>query len=635
MHLKNDVNLDLFFSGKNYKAYEYFGAHNICVKGQACTVFRLWAKNAKFVSVVGDFNSWNTSQNPMTKINKDGIWECFVTPALKEFSAYKFSITGPDGKTVLKIDPYAYHFEMRPGTASKIFDIDKYKWNDSSWIKNKINQGVLNIPVNVYEVHLGSWKRYKNGSTFSYKTLAEELIPYVKEMGYTHIELMPITEYPYDASWGYQVLGYFAPTSRFGTPTDFMFFVDKCHQENVGVIIDWVPAHFPKDIHGLAKFDGTPSYEYSDTRKGEHKDWGTLIFDYEKNEVVSFLISNAMFWLDKYHIDGIRADAVASMLYLDYSRKRGEWLPNKFGGNENLEAVEFLKKLNQAIFFEFPNTMMIAEESTAWPMVSRPTESGGLGFNYKWNMGWMNDTLRYISTDPYFRPDNHKDITFSFDYALSENFILPISHDEVVYGKGSLINKMHGEYEMKFSGVRAFIAYMMAHPGKKLIFMGTEFGQFKEWNFEAELDWLLLDFPKHRQLHDFFKSINYFYIKTPQLWEKDFSCEGFSWIANDDYRKSIISFRRIDKKGEELIAVCNFQPMGRESYSVGVPNEGTYTEVFTTDAVEWGGHGLVNGKVQSQKISMHGFENSILLKIAPLSVSFFIKEHISLNKKVK
>ena len=629
--------LKSFLDGKNYKSYEFLGAHiGICNKISG-TYFRVFAPNAHKISVIGDFNNWDKNKNPLKRMSNSSVWECFFPEKIKNFSMYKFYITDKYGNSFQKTDPYAFHFETRPGTASKIFDIEGFNWTDKKWIDKKASSNILDIPVNIYEVSPSSWKRYKDNNYFSYKNLADELVPYVKNMGYTHIELMPITEYPYDGSWGYQVTGYFAPTSRFGTPHDFMYFVNKCHEYEIGVIIDWVPAHFPKDKEGLSKFDGTPCYEYADTRKVEHKDWGTLIFDYGKNEVISFLISSAIFFLDKYHIDGIRADAVASMLYLDYSRNEGEWVPNKYGGKENLEAVKFLKKLNKVIFSEYPKTMMIAEESTAWPMVTKPTYSGGLGFNYKWNMGWMNDMLRYTSIDPYFRPGSHKDITFSFFYAFSENFILPISHDEVVHGKRSLIEKMPGDYNMKFSGLRTFIAYMMAHPGKKLTFMGTEFGQFKEWDYTHELDWLLLDYPSHQSLHNFFRKINLFYLKNSELWENDFSWEGFSWIANDDYEKSIISFKRKNKKGKELIIVCNFQPVERINYLIGVNQSGFYSEVFSTEYKEFGGKGSLNSKIiKSKAIPMHGEKNSIALNISPMSVSFIrYSKKITKNTKNK
>ncbi len=616
--------IEKFHNGENFKSYRFLGAHKLKRDKINGTVFRVWAPNAKTVSVIGDFNDWDKNKNVMSKIDPQGVFECFFPREIPNFSMYKFLITTNNNDELIKIDPYAYHFEEGCKKASKIFDIDNFHWTDGNWIKNKKNAGVFDIPINIYEVHLGSFKKYKDGNNFSYAKLADELIDYVKNMGYTHIEILPVCEFPYDGSWGYQVTGYFAPTSRFGSPKDFMNFINKCHNENIGVIMDWVPAHFPKDAHGLFKYDGTACYEYSDYQKGEHKEWGTVVFDYSKNEVVSFLVSSVMFWLEKYHIDGIRVDAVASMLYLDYNRKNGEWTPNQYGGRENIEAAAFLKELNKAVFLEFPNTLMIAEESTTWPLVTKPVDVGGLGFNYKWNMGWMNDMLEYVSTDPYFRPSKHKNITFSFFYAFSENFILPISHDEVVHGKCSLINKMPGDYDMKFAGVRAFIAYMMAHPGKKLMFMGTEFGQFKEWDYKSELDWLLLDYPTHKNLQNFFKAINHFYLKSTPLFEQDFSWNGFSWISNDDYLKSVISFRRIDKKGKELIIICNFQPVERKDYRIGVPYSGVYNEVFSTNDETFGGTGSMNKKnIHSEKIPMHGFENSISLVLSPMSVSYF------------
>ena len=616
--------LELFHSGENYHAYRFMGAHKMNINGTDGLMFRTWAPNAKSVSVVGMFNNWDHTRNWMHRISDWGVWETFIPDLTESYTMYKYSIETYDGSRVMKSDPYAYHYETRPNTASVYVDIDGYEWHDQDWQKYKTEHESYSNPMNIYEIHAGSWRKYSDGNYFSYGKLADELIPYLKEMGYTHVELMPITEYPFDASWGYQVTGYYAVTSRYGSPHDFMNFVDRCHQAGISVIIDWVPAHFPRDAHGLARFDGTPCYEYADPRKGEHKDWGTLVFDFGRNEVVSFLISSAIFWLDYYHVDGIRVDAVASMLYLDYSRRDGEWMANKFGGKENLEAVAFLQRLNEAAFRYFPTVLMIAEERTSWSMVSRPTYMGGLGFNYKWNMGWMNDMLHYSSLDPLYRPFNHDNLTFSFFYAFSENFILPISHDEVVYGKASLINKMPGNYEMKFAGERVFLAYMMAHPGKKLTFMGTEFGQFKEWDYYMELDWMLLEYPAHQNMKRFVSTLNHFYIENSPMWEVDFTWEGFNWISNDDYTQSCISFRRIDKKGNEIIVVCNFQPVLREHYRIGVPYAGTYSEVLNTEWSEFGGCGVSNGTaIVSDEIPMHGHEQSIELTLPPLSVMYF------------
>ena len=615
----NDFPLYLFYQGKNYEAWKFFGVHSKKKGRGKVFTFRVWAPNAVSISVVGDFNGWDRALNPMYLI-ADGVWEAQISK-LDQFDTYKYSIETKDGQIMNKADPYAPHFETRPGTASKIYE-SSYEWQDKEWYRKKAANSIYKSPVNIYEVHFSSWKNYGNDVFMDYKTFAKEIIPYLKKMSYTHIEFMPLTEFPYDGSWGYQVTGYFAPTSRYGTPDDFRSMIDAFHAAGIGVILDWVPAHFPKDAAGLYEFDGTCCYEYTDDRKKEHKAWGTRVFDYGKAEVCSFLISSANYWFDEFHVDGLRVDAVASMLYLDYDRRDGEWAANINGGNENLEAVAFLKRLNEAVFSKHPDALMIAEESTAWPLVTRPTDIGGLGFNFKWNMGWMNDMLSYMSLDPIYRSFNHDKITFSFFYAFSENYILPISHDEVVYGKCSMINKMPGENEQKFASYRAFLAYMMAHPGKKLLFMGQEFGQSKEWDYQGQLDWDLLNNADNSNLLKFEEKLNKFYIENTPLWQNDDSWGGFSWISNDDYKQSVIAFRRIDDNGDEIIAVCNFVPVERHDYRIGVPKKGTYKVLFNSDAPEFGGKGLSAKSYKSEDIAMHGFDDSISLTLAPLSVMY-------------
>ncbi len=598
-------------------AYKYMGCHK---EGDGF-VFRVWAPNAKKVSLVGDFNGWDTGANIMTR--NGSVFETSVS-GLSQYDNYKFAIEGADGRLVFKADPYAFHAETAPGTASKVYPLEGFAWTDTEWQKSKKRGNIFESPVNIYELHLGSWRRREDNSFLSYVEIAEELSEYVLKMGYTHIEIMPIAEHPFDGSWGYQVGGYYAPTSRYGTPHDFMKFIDIMHAKGIGVILDWVPAHFPKDEFGLYRFDGSAAYEYEDPRIGEHKEWGTAVFNYGRVEVMNFLISNAVYWIREYHIDGLRVDAVASMLYRDYNRRDGEWLPNSYGGRENLDAIELLRRVNEFAFRADPNVLMIAEESTAWPMVTKPADIGGLGFNFKWNMGWMNDMLRYISLDPIYRKFNHECITFSFFYAFSENFVLPMSHDEVVHGKGSLIGKMPGEYDDKFASLRAFYAYMMAHPGKKLLFMGQEFAQFAEWDYKKQLDWMLLDYDKHSAMQDFVKKLNGVYLKTPALWEIDYSWEGFSWIANDDSEQSVIAFRRTDRSGKEIIAVCNFVPVAREGYRIGLPFSGEYKLILNTDDKAFGGSGLTIPKtIKSEDISMHGLSQSAELYLPPLSVLYY------------
>jgi len=611
--------LYLFYQGKNCEAYKFFGAHKTEKDNKQYHVFRVWAPNAVSVSVVGDFNSWDKYANKMDLIS-DGVWECYI-PALEQYEVYKYCIETKAGKFLLKSDPYATHFETRPDNGSKIYD-SAYKWSDEKWEREKSEKVIYKCPVNIYEVHMSSWILNDDGTTLGYKMFAEKIIPYMKKMSYTHIELMPLTEFPFDGSWGYQVTGYYAPTSRFGTPDDFRAMIDMFHQAGIGVILDWVPAHFPKDAYGLYEFDGTCCYEYTDERKREHKAWGTRVFDYGKGEVCSFLISSANYWLTEFHIDGIRVDAVASMLYLDYDRRDGEWCPNIHGGNENLEAIEFLRHLNEAVFLKHPDVLMIAEESTAWPMVTKPTDMGGLGFNFKWNMGWMNDMLQYMSLDPIYRAFNHDKLTFSFFYCFSENFILPISHDEVVHGKCSMLEKMPGTYEQKQASYRAFLAYMMAHPGKKLLFMGQEFAQTCEWNYEKALDWEALKDDGHAKISLYSEKLNKFYVENAPLWQNDDSWQGFSWISNDDYKQSIIAFRRFDDNGNELIVVCNFVPVERYDYRIGVPFEGEYEVVFNSDSSEFGGNNVTAKKMKSESYMMHGFDDSISIDLAPLSVIY-------------
>ena len=613
----------LFHQGNNAKSYEFMGSHRI---DEDTVVFRVWAPHAVSVSVVGDFNDWNKDKNPMYKIS-DSLWETEITDKIEQYTNYKYAITGQNGSTIMKSDPYGYHMETRPGTATKFYEMNRYEWNDGKWLENRAENHIYDMPINIYEVHAGSWKHFPDGNTLSYRKLADELIPYVLDMGYTHIEFMPLSEYPFDGSWGYQVCGYYAATSRYGTPDDLRYLIDKCHQKGIGVILDWVPAHFPKDECGLYEFDGEPCYEYADPRKGEHKAWGTRVFDFGRCEVQSFLISNAMFWIEQYHVDGIRVDAVASMLYLNYDRKDGEWIPNVNGGVENLEAVAFLQKLNESVFRDHDDIMMIAEESPAWPMVSKPTDMGGLGFNFKWIRVWMNDVIRYFNLDGLSRKYNHDCLTFSFFYAFSENFILPISHDEVVHGKGSLINKNPGnpdipeEYNRKFAGLRSMLAYMYTHPGKKLLFMGSEFGQFKEWDYEDELDWALLKFDMHKKTREFTKALNRFYKETPELWQIDYSWEGFEWIIPDDNCNSVLAYKRKSDK-DELYVILNFTEVNREDYLLGA-DPGTYEVVFNTDIKDFGGTDFsTSGKVRTVKQPMHNHSASLKLKLAGNSALF-------------
>ena len=611
---------ELFYSGRDCRAFDYMGAHPFVQDGEQGYLFRVYAPEAEKVSVMGEFNDWNRDADYMTR-DEQGIWEKFI-PNIPEYAAYKYSVWAKSGDVFDKSDPYGFHFETRPGNATKAYDIDGYEWGDASWLDWRKKHLPYSNPVNIYECHLGSWKMHEDGNFYSYRQLADELVPYVKEMGYTHIEFMPLTEYPFDGSWGYQVIGYFAATSRYGTPKDLMYLIDKAHQAGLGIIMDWVPAHFPKDGCGLVEFDGSHLYEYADPLKMEHKEWGTRVFDYGKVSTRNLLFSSAMFWIEKFHMDGLRVDAVASMLYLDYNRQ-GEWRPNVHGGRENLEAVDFLRLLNEYILTDHPDVMMIAEESTAWPMVTKPGYDGGLGFNFKWNMGWMNDMLCYCSADPFFRKDMHDKITFSFMYAFSENYILPLSHDEVVHGKCSLISKMPPPYENQFGGLRALYGYMAAHPGKKMLFMGGEFAQFSEWAYQRGLDWMLLDYPAHRQMQAYVKALNHFYLATPQLWEQDTDWRGFEWISHEDNRNNIIAFRRVAKDGSDIVVVVNFSPEEQQEYRIGVPITGTYEEIFTSDKTEFGGSGMANGKLKTENKPMHGQDQSIVLKIPRFGVLFF------------
>ena len=613
--------LEVFHTGDSVRAYDFLGAHLVNRNDKNGVVFRVWAPTARSVSVAGDFNNWNNEANYMYNIGY-GVWEVFVE-GVKEFCTYKYCIESEYGDRLMKADPYAFHAQTRPGQASVVYDIESYSWNDSEWFNKRKENNISSSPMNIYEIHAGSWRKYPDGNFFNYQKLADELIPYLKEMHYTHVQLMPIMEYPYDGSWGFQTTGYYAPTSRYGTPSDFMAFVDKLHGEGIGVILDWVPSNFPTDDFGLARFDGSPLYESNDPKTSKRDSWGTCLFNYARFEVTSFLVSCAMFWLDKYHIDGLRIGALSSMLYLDYGKSEGEWEPNKFGGKENLDAVDFVKRLNTAVHMYHPDVMMFAEENTSWPKLTHKIEDGGLGFDFKWNMGWMNDMLHYMSLNSMWRPFNHDSLTFSFYYAFSEKFLLPISHDEVSHGKGSLIKQMPGKYDEQFAGVRAFITYMYAHPGKKLVFMGTEIGQFDEWNHEEAIQWDLLEFEKHKKLQTFFKELNKFYLDCKPLYELDTVWKGFDWIHHDDYTNSVIAFKRTDKNGDEIISVCNFQPIRRDEYCIGVPKYGLYDEVFNSDEERFGGSGVVNGNnIKTEVMKIHGFDQGLSLTLPPLSVIY-------------
>ena len=619
------VDLHLFAEGQHWKIYEKFGAHLRTIGDAAGAYFAVWAPNAQRVSVVGDFNNWDGRVNPMRKLLDAGVWELFL-PGIKQGAHYKFEIRTQTNAVLLKSDPFAFFNQHGKATASLVYDLERYTWNDSEWMEARRTKNWPQSPINIYEVHLGSWRRKteEGNRQLSYLELAEELLPYVLEMGYTHIELLPVAEHPFEGSWGYQVTNYYAPTSRFGPPDDFRHFIDKCHQAGIGVIMDWVPAHFPKDAHALAEFDGTHLYEHMDPRQGEQQDWGTLIFNYGRNEVRNFLIGNALFWLDRYHIDGLRVDAVASMLYLDYSRKPGQWIPNVYGGRENLDAIHFLKQLNEVCYERFPGIMTIAEESTAWPGVSRPVYLGGLRFGFKWNMGWMHDFLEYMSIDPIYRRFHHGNITFSLLYAFQENFILVLSHDEVVYGKRSLLSKMPGDEWQKFANLRMFLAWMYAQPGKKLLFMGGEFGQHNEWNHDTSLDWELLKLPRHDGVHRLVQHLNYVYKSEPALWQLDDTYEGFDWIDFHDADNSVVSFLRKSRQGDIIAFVVNATPVVRYNYQLGVPEPGFYREIINTDAETYGGSNVGNlGGVQSEDLPWMGREYSVLIQLPPLATVAF------------
>jgi len=601
--------------------YQLMGAHVDECNGRSGVRFSVWAPNAEQVYVVGDFNDWRSEGQRMER--KDGVWQIFI-PGAAHGDHYKYEIHTRDGKVILKADPCAFCAELRPGTASRVWNLSGYVWQDDEWQKKIVQQQIQQQPVLIYEIHLGSWKRNEDGSFLSYRQIAAELPTYVAEMGYTHIELMPLAEHPLDQSWGYQATGYYAATSRYGRPQDLMYFIDCCHQQGIGVILDWTPGHFCRDDNGLRLFDGTPLYECADWRKSENRQWGTLNFDYGRPEVRDFLIGNALFWFDLYHIDGLRVDAVANMLYLDYGRAPGEWMPNQHGGHENLEAIDLLGRLNEEVFAAFPGAMMIAEESTAWPLVSHSTHVGGLGFNFKWNMGWMNDTLRFMGNDPLDRSWHHNALTFSLTYAFSENFILPLSHDEVVHGKKSLLDKMPGDYWQKFANLRLLHAYMIAHPGKKLLFMGSEFGQFVEWRDDSSLDWHLLDYPQHRAMQNFVRELNHYYCQQSAFWEQDDSWNGFSWIDCDNYEQSIITFiRHGHSPANMVIVICNFTPMTYYGFQIGVPQKGSYRECLNSDEVQYGGSGQGNpSKLYTDDVARHGQAYSLRMTIPPLAVVY-------------
>jgi 1,4-alpha-glucan branching enzyme len=617
-----DFDLHLFSEGTHYRAWEKLGSHRITVDGVTGVHFAVWAPNAQRVSVVGDFNRWDGRTHPMRRLVPSGVWEIFV-PDLPEGACYKYEVRTTAGHLLEKADPYAQRFEVPPNNASLIWTEGRYEWGDAEWLHDRPSFGSWHErPMSIYEVHLGSWRRVpEQGNRYlSYRELADTLVPYVREMGYTHLELMPVMEHPFSGSWGYQVIGFFAPTSRFGTPDDFRYFVDQCHRHGVGVILDWVPGHFPKDQHGLAQFDGTSLYEHADPRKGEHKDWGTLIFNYGRNEVRTFLMSNALYWLEEFHIDGLRVDAVASMLYLDYSRTHGEWIPNQYGGRENLEAVSFLQQLNAETHGRVPGTITVAEESTAWPAVSRPTYVGGLGFTYKWNMGWMHDILEYASEDPVHRRWHHGQITFSMLYAFTENFVLPFSHDEVVHGKRAMLDKMPGDLWQKHATLRALYGYMFGHPGKKLLFMGSEFGQWREWNVESSLDWHLLDDPLHCGLQQWVRDLNHTYQREPSLHQVDFEPSGFSWLDCNDSENSVISMiRRARNPHDFTVMLVNFTPVPRPGYRLGVPEGGWYRELLNSDGALYGGSNMGNGGgVMAVDEPSHGFNQSLTITVPPL-----------------